>query len=132
MSQRDKIEREADRIGLALAKLLNLLLHKKELDSNALNTIAEHMQTELEINIPEYLELDSRDDQDYLAKNRQFSLEHFRSFGNLLYSVSNLSADQKMKGQLRNKALSLYEYIKANGNGTLFMDVEFRIKELRS
>jgi hypothetical protein len=131
MAQEDKIKREADRIGLVLAKLLNKLYHTSSPDGDIAGSIGTQLQSELGIDISGFLNMDTEEDIKQFATQEKFSQEHLRTFGNILYSLANVAADNEMKMKLRDKALHVYEYIRANSNGTLFLDVEYRIRELK-
>ena len=132
MAQEDKIKREIDRIGLVLAKLLNILLHKNNHHEEAINDFVQQTKNELDIDLPSFLEMDNNDSLQYLVKEKNFSHEHLRAFANLLYEIAGNTTNQEQERKLKNKALVIYEYIHVNGGGTLYLDVVYRIKELKS
>ena len=132
MAQQDKIKREIDRIGLALAKLLGLLLHKNNNNDEAVKDIVRQTQDELNIDLPAFLLMNNNDSIQYLAKEKNFSADHLRAFANLLFEASANTTDQQQQGKLKMKALAIYEHINANANGIVYLDVLYRIKELRT
>ncbi len=131
MAQQDKIKREIDRIGLALAKLLSIALNKNSHREDSVKDVMQQTQNELEINLPRFLEMDNNDSVQYLLKEKNFSLNHLRLFANLLYETAGNTEDSAEHSKLKNKALNIYGYIHANANGTLYLDVVYRLKELK-
>ncbi len=129
MPQEDKIKREIDRIGLVLAKLLSTLLHKDFQNTEEEVYFSQQLKSELGIDVEAFLALEDSDALRLLVSDRKFTTENLRQFGNLLYELGHRSAQRKEA--LLNKALSVYSYISANAGGTLFLDVEYRLKELR-
>ena len=129
MPQEDKIKREIDRIGLVLAKLLGIQLNKNNHHEEAVKDVVLKVQDELDIDLPAFLNND--DAVQYLVKEKNFSHDHLRIFANLLYETAACTTDSAQKAQLKSKALHIYEYINANASGTLYLDVVYRIRELK-
>lgn len=126
MAQEDKIKRETDKTGLMLAKLLS-----KALDKNAEHTEEERafiQQFNAELDI--FLAMKNGEGVNYLVEEKNFSIKNLLNFGHLIYELAHRTDDEQKKEQLLKKALEIYEYIHENGNGTLYLDVETRIKEL--
>ena len=132
MPQQDKIKREIDRIGLALSKLLGLFLQKPFNHSDAQGYIAQQLRSELDIDLEVFLEMQTGPDLHFLIEDKKFSIEHLRNFANLLYELAHKTDDVHKKKQLQDKALNIYKYIDSNGQGTLYLDVQYRIKELKA
>ena len=130
MAQEDKIKREIDRIGLVLAKLLGMLLHKPNQHEEAVKEVIQQMQDELDIDLGRLPETDKEELLQYLVKQKNFSNDHLRLFANLLYETAGTGNDNNQQALLKSRALHIYEYIQANANGTLYLDVVYRIREL--
>jgi hypothetical protein len=130
MAQEDKIKREIDRIGLVLAKLLNMALKKDVPYAGEVESIAKTLQSELDIDLGELLEMNDRDDVRWLVNNKGFSVEHVRGFANVLYDLAQKTTTLQSKDQLLRKARNLYQYIDANSGTTVFFDVKMRLKEI--
>jgi hypothetical protein len=131
MPQEDKIKREIDRIGVLLAKLLGLLSDKNNPVAQVFDEVVQHTKSELGIDIILLLEMNNDRVLQYLLMEKQFSNDHLRSFANLLYEAAVKTDDPQQKGQLRSRALSMYEYLQTHSNGTLFLDDLYKIKELK-
>ena len=127
MPQQEKIKREVDRIGLMLAKLLSVLLNKSVDNTEANAEFIQQFNAELD----EFLAMNNTDDIHSLVDDKKFTIENLRHFGNLLYELAQRTDDEQKKAQLLKKALHVYEYINDNSKGTLYLDVEYRLKELR-
>src|ERR1700744_5099393 len=123
MPQEDKIKREIDRIGLVLAKLLSIMLHKEHPNSG-INDIAIQLRSELDIDLDGLLAMSDKQALDMLVIDKKFSTDHLRNFANLLYDLAHKSTDDEQQQMLLKKSLAVYEYIHTNSNGTLFLDVE--------
>jgi len=129
MAQEDKFKREIDRIGLALAKLLSMLLNKADQPEEAVKAVVQQTYHELGIDLEEFLALKESDDVDFLVKDKKFSIDHLRNFGNLLYELAHKTTDEQKKQLLLKKVKNIYRYVSANAS-TLYLDVEYRLKEL--
>ena len=127
MPQQDKIKREIDRIGLMLAKLLSMVLSKNYENPEVNAAFVQQFNEELD----EFLALNNADDIALLINENKFTIDNLRHFGNLLYELAQRTNDQQNKEQLLKKALRIYEYVNANSGGTMYLDVEYRLKELR-
>jgi len=130
MPQEDKIKREIDRIGLVLAKLLSMLLHKDYPD-NATVDIATQLRSALDIDLNIFLFLNKGDDIHFLVSERQFSIENLRSLANLIYDLAHKTNNDETRQKLLSKSLNIYEYVSANNHGTMFLDVEYRLKQMK-
>jgi len=131
MPQEDKFKREIDRIGLVLAKLLDLLLDKGRFSNEEVAHFMQQCKTALNIDIDEFLHMDKEAGLDLLIKDHQFSNENLRNFGHMLYDLAHKTDDENQKELLLNKALHIYEYLVNNSKGTLYLDVLYRMKELQ-
>lgn len=132
MAQEDKIKREIDRIGLVLAKILGILLNKNNHHDEAVKDVVVQTQNELDIDLPVLLAMDHDDSIELLIKEKGFSNDHLKLFADLLYETAGNSTGSAQQALLRTKALAIYQYVQANANGTMYLDVIYRIKELAS
>ena len=130
MAQEDKFKREIDRIGMLLAKLLGLLLHRPDDTRDYVSDVMQQAHNELAIDVQGLLEMSDPDALNYLITDHKFSNDHLRQFANLLYEMALLDGGAH-NSNLRKKALAIYEYLQANANGTVYLDVLYRVKELR-
>ena len=127
MAQEDKFKKEIDRIGLVLAKLLGMLLNKKDHPQEAVQDVMQQTYDELGIDIEQLLAVTDGDDIDFLVNNKKFSTEHLKHFGDLLYELARYSNAQQQKLLLA-KAMNIYRYISAHAR-TLYLDIEYRLKD---
>ena len=130
MPQEDKIKREIDRIGMIIGMIINKLLDKHNLPEECVKDVVQQTKDELNIDLEAFLALEKGGDLNFLVDEKEFSIEQLRSFGNLLYELAYKTNDEPKKNGMLQKPLNIYEYVRANSNGTLFLDVEYRIKEL--
>jgi len=119
-------------IGIVLGKLINILLQRRDPTKDPISVISQQLSTELDIDFTSFLLMEEDAALDYLINVKKFSLEHLRVFGNLLYSMATETDDAKVKQKLTSSALAIYKYISANGKGTMYLDVEYRVKELKN
>ena len=131
MPQEDKFKREIDRIGLVLAKLLDLLLGKGQFSNDEVAHFIQQCKAALDIDLDEFLRLDKKAGLDLLINDHKFSNENLRNFGHMLYDLAHKTTDENQTELLLNKALHVYEYLVNNSKGTLYLDVLYRIKELQ-
>ena len=131
MPKEDKFKREIDRIGIVLAKLLSMMLHKDYPYGETMNNVSQQLRSELGLDLDEFLAMKDGDDAQFLVKENAFSVEHLRNFANMLYDLAQKATDAQQKALLQKKALNIYEYIHAHPGGTIYLDVEYRIRELR-
>ena len=131
MPQEDKFKREIDRIGLVLAKLLDLLLGKGQFSNDEVAHFIQQCKAVLDIDLDEFLKLDKKAGLDLLINDHKFSNENLRNFGHMLYDLAHKTTDENQTELLLNKALHVYEYLVNNSKGTLYLDVLYRIKELQ-
>ncbi len=131
MAQEDKIKRELDRIGMIIGMLVNKLLDKHNVPEEAIKDIMQQVQDELSIDLEAFLNVEKEDGLHFLVNQKKFSIENLRNFGDLLYELGYKTNDRHRKDQLLTKACDVYEYVSNNANGTLFLDVEYRLKELK-
>ncbi len=131
MAQEDKFKREIDRIGLMLSKLLSMLLHKEFSNPEEQAMFAQQFRSELDIDLDAFLGLNDEDALTYLVHEKKLTVEHLRSMGNLLYEMAHKVGYADKKDVLRGKALRVYDYVRANSGGTLYLDVVYKINELR-
>ena len=130
MPQEDKFKREIDRIGLVLAKLLDLLLGNGRFSNEEVEHFMMQCKTALNIDIELFLNMDQSVGIDFLIKDNKFSNENLRNFGHMLYDLAQKSTDVQLKVKLMDKAKDVYKYLTENNNGTLYLDVLYRMKEL--
>lgn len=129
MAQEDKFKREIDRIGLVLAKLLDLMLGTKRFDSDEIAHFVQQCDTALNIDLEAFLHMPPETAMDYLLQ-KKFTTENLRLLGHLLYDLAVKTDDEHHRLRLLNRALYLYRYVLANNQGTLYLDVMQRIKSM--
>jgi hypothetical protein len=130
MPQDDKFKREIDRVGLALAKLISKLLHIKYHHDDTLPGFIQEFQSELDIDLDTFLQLKNGEEIKYLVNSRSYSVDNLRNLGNILYEMAHKTNDAEQKKSLLEKTRTIYEYVSAHSGGTLFLDVDSRLKEL--
>ncbi len=132
MAQEDKIKRELDRIGMIIGMLINKFLDKHNFPEETVKDIMQQAQDELDIDLEAFFAMDKEERLNFLVNQKKFSIENLRNFGDLLYELGHKSNDGHRKDQLLTGARDVYEYVSNSANGTLFLDVEYRVKELRA
>ncbi len=132
MAQEDKIKRELDMIGIVLAKLMNMLMNKPDERIDGLNKMSIQLKSELDIDLQAILDMKHQEALNLLINTKKFTIEHLRVFANLLKNLARNNTEGNYTNLLNAKALAIYEYISANGKGTMYFDVELNIKELRN
>jgi len=132
MAQEDKLKKQIDKVSLLLSKLINKLLQQNSENEESFNVISESLKSELDIDLAKVLGMNDKEEVEYLIGNKKFSIDHLREFGDLIYELAYHTADADLKNKLNRKALIIYEYITANGKGILFLDVQYKIKELKA
>jgi len=130
MPQEDKLKREIDRVGLALAQLLSKFLGNGDSFEQALPQIALQVSEQLDLDLHVLLNLPDEDALDLLLNGKKFSSNHIKALADLLYQISINELDPMLFVNLRHKARLLYEYVNSHGAGTLHFDVYYRLKEL--
>lgn len=125
MGQEDKFKREIDKIGLLLAKLLSKLLLIKDNKEEAVNDVVAqinegvlHQAGSLAAMTPEQLIVYLRDDQ-------HMQVDNLKKMADVLFELS----EQADAAQYRLQSLALYEYVHANGAGTVYFDVMHRLNK---
>jgi len=131
MPQEDKFKREIDRISLVLAKLLDLLLGNGQFSNEEVAHFMQQCDTALSLDMDEYLRKGKEEGMEYLIENLKFSDDNLRNFGHLLYNLAQKTMNEEQRTTLREKASHIYEYLVSHNNGTLYLDVLQRMKELR-
>ncbi|HXS37786.1 MAG TPA: hypothetical protein VN721_13870 [Flavipsychrobacter sp.] len=132
MAQEDKLKKQIDKISLLLSKLTNKLLQQNNEQKDVLNVVSSSLESELNIDLFKVLEMNDKEEVEYLIRDKEFSIDHLREFGDLIFELAYRITDSDLKNKLNRKALIIYEYITANGKGIIFLDVQYKIKELKA
>ncbi len=120
-----------DRVGAMLAKLLGMLLHKELHNPEEMEKFVQQFRTEMDIDPDAFVAMNEVDSLRFLVQEKKFSVEHLRTFGNILYDMAQKVGYSGKRDVLLKKALSIYEYVSANSGGTLYLDVLYKINELK-
>ncbi len=132
MAQEDKIKRELDMIGIVLGKLFNKLTNKPDVPVDGFQLTSIQLKSELDLDLQAIINLDNDDMLNLLINTKKFTIEHLRVLANLLRNLARFNNESNYTNSLNAKALAIYDYISANGKGTMYLDVELNIKELRN
>ena len=115
---------------MIIGMLINKLPDRDAPPEETVMTVSQQLKHELDIDLPAFLAMNDEDAVRYLTVEKRYSIDQLRLFANLLYEMTLKEAEPELRAALRKKALKIYEHVHANNQGTLFLDVEYRLKEL--